>query len=104
MYASADEIFGLVPLEALLCGTPVVVGDDSGCGEIIRALGGQQVVTPGDPGALVHAIATVLDVPARGRAAAAEAGREVRRRFGSDVVAAELADVYREILAQSRAA
>src|SRR5262249_3201164 len=36
VYPSADEIFGLVPLEALLAGTPVVVSGDSGCGEVIR--------------------------------------------------------------------
>ena len=30
-YATEEEIFGLVPLEAILCGTPVVVADDSGC-------------------------------------------------------------------------
>src|SRR5438477_176357 len=29
-YVSEHEVFGLVPLEALLAGTPVVVGDDSG--------------------------------------------------------------------------
>ncbi len=40
VYPSADEVFGLVPLEALLCGTPVVVADDSGCGEIVGALDG----------------------------------------------------------------
>src|SRR6266542_504082 len=40
VYPSRDEIFGLVPLEALLCGTPVVVCDDSGCGEIVTSVGG----------------------------------------------------------------
>ncbi len=36
VYPSVYEIFGLVPFEALLCGTPVIVTDDCGCGEIIR--------------------------------------------------------------------
>jgi len=40
VYASEQEVFGLVALEALLAGTPVVVADDSGCGEIVGALGG----------------------------------------------------------------
>ena len=48
VYPSRDEIFGLVPLEALLCGTPVVVCDDSGCGEVISATGGGLVVPPAD--------------------------------------------------------
>jgi glycosyltransferase involved in cell wall biosynthesis len=104
VYASEDEVFGLVPLEALLCGTPVVVGNDSGCGEVIRAVGGQQTVAPGDKDALMRAIAAVLDAPAQARAAAADAGQHVRRLFGSDVIAADLAEVYREILSPRRAA
>ena len=36
VYPSQDEIFGLVPLEALLSGTPVIVADDSGCGEVVQ--------------------------------------------------------------------
>ena len=56
VYPSSDEIFGLVPLEALLSGTPVVVADDSGCAEIIRATGGGQVTPLSDAVALARAI------------------------------------------------
>jgi glycosyltransferase involved in cell wall biosynthesis len=35
VYPAVHEIFGLVPFEAILCGTPVIVTDDCGCGEII---------------------------------------------------------------------
>lgn len=34
-YPATYEIFGLVPFEAMMCGTPVIVTDDCGCGEII---------------------------------------------------------------------
>ena len=61
VYPSADEVFGLVPLEALLCGTPVVVADDSGCGEVVGQLDGAQVVAVGDPQALAAAIEAVLE-------------------------------------------
>ncbi|MHC1709798.1 MAG: glycosyltransferase family 4 protein [Methanomassiliicoccales archaeon] len=36
VYPSAYEIFGLVPFEALMCGIPVIVTKDCGCGEIIK--------------------------------------------------------------------
>ena len=42
VYPSEDEIFGLVPLEAILCGTPVIVADGSGCAEVVRKVGGGQ--------------------------------------------------------------
>jgi len=35
VYPAVHEIFGLVPFEAMMCGTPVIVTDDCGCGEII---------------------------------------------------------------------
>ena len=35
VYPSSDEIFGLVPFEGLMCGAPVVVGGDCGCGKNI---------------------------------------------------------------------
>ena len=36
VYPSTYEIIGLVPFEALLCGTTVIVTDDCGCGELIK--------------------------------------------------------------------
>lgn len=35
VYPAIHEIFGLVPFESIMCGTPVIVTDDCGCGEII---------------------------------------------------------------------
>jgi glycosyltransferase involved in cell wall biosynthesis len=93
VYPSEHEIFGLVPLEALLAGTPVVVADDSGCGEVIAAMGGGLVVK-GDADALRSAIDHILDNPAHWRAAAAEAARRVRAQYAPDVVCAQLEEVY----------
>jgi len=100
VYPSADEVFGLVPLEALLCGTPVVVADDSGCGEITAELDGGQVVPLGDAGALAAAIARVLAAPGAWRTQAAEGGLQVRARYGGPVVAERIDALYREVLAR----
>jgi glycosyltransferase involved in cell wall biosynthesis len=98
VYPSEHEIFGLVPLEAILAGTPVVVANDSGCGEVIASTGGGLVVQ-GDAGALRSAIDHILEAPAHWRAAAEEAARRVRALYAPDVVCAQLEQVYREMAA-----
>jgi glycosyltransferase involved in cell wall biosynthesis len=97
VYPSRDEVFGLVPVEALLCGTPVVVSSDSGCGEIIGQIGGGHVVPVGDATTLSEAITAILRDPPLWHARAANAAARARQRFGSDVVCAQLEDVYREV-------
>jgi glycosyltransferase involved in cell wall biosynthesis len=98
VYPSQDEIFGLAPLEALLSGTPVIVAGDSGCGEVIGASGGGQVVRLGDVEALSQAIEDTLDEPARWRAAAADAAVRVHSRYGPDTVCSQIDEMYGEIV------
>jgi glycosyltransferase involved in cell wall biosynthesis len=101
VYPSRDEVFGLVPLEALQAGTPVIVCDDAGCGEVIREVGGGLLVPPGDVRALAAAIGAILgDLPAW-REKAVSAGAEAARRFHPDLVAAQLEGVYRDAIARS---
>ena len=97
-YPSRHEIFGLVPLEALMCGTPVVVCNDSGCGEVIGKTGGGLLVPPGDPDALAQALSTVLGDGSSWRERAAAAGRTARRLFGSSVVCRQLEELYSSVL------
>jgi glycosyltransferase involved in cell wall biosynthesis len=98
VYASEHEVFGLVPLEALLVGTPVIVADDSGCGEIVADVGGGLLVPPGDRDALAAAIARVLESrPAWSEPVAAAAAR-IRRRFAPDAISDQLESIYRAVL------
>lgn len=96
-YASEDEVLGLVPLEALLCGTPVVVGSDCGSGETITKMTGGRVVPVGDVAALARALAEILDAQVRWRGLACQAQPAVRDGFGSASVAARLDQVYFEV-------
>ena len=98
VYPGEDEIFGLVPMEALLCGTPVVVSGDSGCGEVIRRVGGGLVVSGGDDRALASAMSRILSAPAEWRARARAAAANVRAEFGAAGVTASLEHVYREVI------
>jgi len=98
VYPSRDEIFGLVPLESLLCGTPVVVCDDSGCGEVISGTGGGQTVPYADVGRLAGAIQAVLDDRHSWRCRARAAAIVVRRRYGADVICNEFESLYRSVV------
>ena len=76
VYPTQTEVFGLVPFEGLLCGAPVVVSDDCGCGELIREAGAGLLVRYGDVEGIRQRIRTLLDDRV---AAAAMVGRG--RRF-----------------------
>jgi glycosyltransferase involved in cell wall biosynthesis len=97
VYASEYEVFGLVPLEALLTGTPVIVADDSGCGELVRSVGGGLVVPVGRSDALATAIDDVLTRTSEWRSAAADAGVRIRSTYGEEVVCSRLEEVYAEV-------
>lgn len=101
-YATEAEIFGLVPLEAILCGTPVVVADDSGCGELVRGVGGGIVAPAGDATALAHALEDLLGRTTFWRGEVASAARRVRALYGADVIAARLETIYREVIEEGR--
>lgn len=60
VYPAKHEIFGLVPFEALACGKPVIVANDSGCGELIQEAGAGIVVPVENISRLADAISTSL--------------------------------------------
>ena len=62
VFTSAYEGFGLPPLEAMACGTPAVVFDNSSLPEVSGAAA--SVVPDGDAGAMAAAINRLLDDPA----------------------------------------
>lgn len=90
---SKDEVFGLAAAEALLAGVPVVVGDDSGCGELVAASGGGRTVPPGDVARLSRALRDLLD-DAGARARASAAGTWVAAQTSPLDVARRTLDLY----------
>ncbi|MGH9386944.1 MAG: glycosyltransferase [Vicinamibacterales bacterium] len=102
VYPSDHEVFGLVPLEALLSGSPVIVADDCGCGEVVGAIGGGLVTPLGDVDALARAIHLVLETPSVWRAAAAQAAARVRATYGHEVVTERVEELYQSLVRSSR--
>jgi glycogen(starch) synthase len=100
VHPSPRETFGVVAVEALATGLPVVAADSGGVTEILGAepdrLGA--LVPPNDPQALADAILATLD--RREAFDAAELRASVVRRFGSAYVAERLFAEYRQALAE----
>lgn len=82
--ASRAEGLGISPLEALACGTPVVVSDTGGLPEVVDGGRVGLLVPPGDADALAAAIASVLDDPGATARARTEGRRWVEERYRSD--------------------
>jgi len=63
VYPSIFEIFGLVPFEAIMCGTPVIVTDDCGCGDLIKEAKCGYLVKYGDVNYLEERMKWVIKNP-----------------------------------------
>ena len=92
------EPFGLVPLEAMACGVPVVASAVGGqVDSVVDGVTGVHV-PPREPGALAAALRTLLDQPERRAALGAAGRRRAQERFAFDRVAAATRDVYAAVI------
>lgn len=99
---SVYEPFGLINLEAMACGTPVVASRVGGIPEVVVDDETGWLVPPADPVALAAAVRRLLADPERA-AAFGRAGRQrVEAEFSWDRIAALTLDVYREAMNQHR--
>jgi glycogen(starch) synthase len=96
---SRYEPFGLVALEAMAAGTPVVVTRTGGLGDLVRPGETGLVVPPAAPAALAEAVGRLLADP-EGRVAMAQRARtDAAERFGWDTVARRTLQAYSSVLA-----
>jgi phosphatidyl-myo-inositol alpha-mannosyltransferase len=98
--ALGQESFGIVLVEAMAAGLPVVATDIPGYREVIEDGVEGLLVPPGDVGALASALRRVLEDPEAAKSFG-EAGRARARRYSWDVVGREIEAVYDEVLGGS---
>jgi glycosyltransferase involved in cell wall biosynthesis len=95
VYPATNEIFGMVPFEAILCGTPVIVTDDCGCGELISKVGCGSVVRYGDSGVLAREIELFIDGEKSNIVEMIDRGRTfIRRNLDWSVIAKQFEELY----------
>jgi len=98
VFPSLEEGFGLPPLEAMACGTPVVASNTSSMPEVLgdAAL----LVSPTDTDALTEAMTTVLTTPALAEQLA-QRGLAHSQRFSWEKTARQTLAVYESVARMS---
>jgi glycosyltransferase involved in cell wall biosynthesis len=97
------EPFGLVPLEAMACGKPVVAAAVGGLVDTVVDGVTGRLVPPREPRALADALAALASDPRARREYGAAGRRRVESRYAWSQIARETASIYREV-ARQRAA
>jgi glycosyltransferase involved in cell wall biosynthesis len=97
---STAEPFGLVYLEAMACGLPVIGTQSGGPPSFINVVPGEPdgwLVPPDDCDALAAAIVRAVDDPGLRRQYGANGARHVRERFSWDGLAGRFMDLYEQV-------
>ena len=94
VFPSLYEGFGLPPLEAMACGTPVVVSNVSSLPEVVGDAG--ILVNPYDPESIADGLARVLSDDAL-RTALRAKGLERARRFSWETSVTRVRAIYEEV-------
>ena len=105
VYASGDvycapnthgESFGIVLIEAMATGTPVVASDLEAFRRVLEDGAAGVLVPVGDPASLATALADLLGDPTR-RKVLAEAGRRTVEQYDWSTVTARIVEVYETV-------
>jgi len=94
---SVYEPLGIVNLEAMACGIPVVASAVGGIPEVVNEGMTGLLVPPDDPAALAEALGRVLADPAAARAMGTAGRRRAVEYFSWSAVAEQTAALYREL-------
>jgi glycosyltransferase involved in cell wall biosynthesis len=91
---NSTEAFGLVQVEAMSCGTPVVATDLPGVRVPVKMNGMGRIVPVADAGAIAHAILDILSDPRRYHGNPVD----ILHKYSPDVIAAGYEQIFENIM------
>jgi glycosyltransferase involved in cell wall biosynthesis len=98
---SSVEVFGVTILEAMSCGTPVIVADDCGLADVVRDKAG--LVTANEPDSIKQALYTLLG-DAKMRQRFGQNGRAlIWQNYSWSNIARQMEQVYQKCLTDNKA-
>ncbi|MCK5236970.1 MAG: glycosyltransferase, partial [Deltaproteobacteria bacterium] len=97
-YPAVHEIFGLVPFEALMCGAPVVVTDDCGCGLIIEREGAGETVKYNDTRALADKLGKILSDGEEVSESVKKGQEFIEKNLSWEIIGKRYEEFYKEVL------
>lgn len=103
VFPSLYEPFGIVALEAMAAGTPVVVSDVGGLSEVVELHETGLKVYPNDPASLAWGILHTLKHPDWSRSRAQNADHVARTLYNWGRVADMTLDVYKRVVGEAHA-
>ncbi|PRR74857.1 1,4-alpha-glucan branching protein domain-containing protein [Neomoorella humiferrea] len=98
VFPSLYEPFGIVALEAMSAGVPVIVSRTGGLAEIVEDGVTGLAFTPGDPDDLLRCLLAVLSNPGRAQKLSRHARAKVAQDYTWDAVAEETLALYKEMM------
>jgi len=101
---SLYEPFGVVALEALAAGAPLIVARTGGLAELIADTDAGLTFEPGNPDDLADSVELVLRDPELARQLTANAQRLIEKKYAWGAVATSVVKVYEASIAQRRLA
>lgn len=99
-FPSLYEPFGIVALEAMAAGVPVVTSDSGGLKEVVLHDETGTLSFSGDARSLAWALRRVLDEPERAKRLAANAKRRLSTDFSWSLIAGQTVELYERVWAQ----
>lgn len=100
VFPSLYEPFGIVALEAMAAGVPVVVADVGGFSSIVEHGVTGLKCYPGDAASLAMQVATLLNSGAYARKLAKNAVRTVKKEYAWQEIAKQTRNIYQQVLDQ----